>query len=235
MSRTSSRSAAQTASLPQLSRANVVFLEQLLFSTALPCGRHYFSHTKWLPKITNYRDTAALNASQYKHNDPRLGLKYSSFSFCIADPPSVTIGASIRSLGFNVLKKTTTGNGGTSSTEEYSLLPNTSAIFECVAMSNLSYSVEIEWRSYVDSFQERSVMLAKVINQSSLQLNISVPGAYLCIATLRFSDCQAATSSTNMRMQVNELHYSKFLVVFFVAFCFLLHTRSTVWSGPKNG
>ena len=55
------QSAARIASPPQLSRANVVFLEQLLFSAALPCGRHYFSHTKWLPKITDYRDTAALS------------------------------------------------------------------------------------------------------------------------------------------------------------------------------
>ena len=60
MSRTSARSAARTASPPQLSRANIIFLEQSSFSAALPCGRHYIPHTKWLPKITDYRDTAAL-------------------------------------------------------------------------------------------------------------------------------------------------------------------------------
>ena len=38
-------------------RAIVVFF-------ALPSGRHYFSHTKWLPKITDYRDTAALRSGQ---------------------------------------------------------------------------------------------------------------------------------------------------------------------------
>ena len=54
------RSAARTTSLPKLSRANVVFLEHLSFSAALPYGRHYFPHTKWLPKITDYHDTAAL-------------------------------------------------------------------------------------------------------------------------------------------------------------------------------
>ena len=57
------RSAARTTSPPRLSRANVFFLEQLTFSAALPCGRHYFSHTKWLPIITDYRDTAALKGS----------------------------------------------------------------------------------------------------------------------------------------------------------------------------
>ena len=36
------------------------FLEKLSFSAGLPCGRHYFPHIKWLPKITDYRDTAAL-------------------------------------------------------------------------------------------------------------------------------------------------------------------------------
>ena len=44
------RSAAGTASPAKLSRENVFFLEQLSFSAALPYGRHYFSHTKWLPK-----------------------------------------------------------------------------------------------------------------------------------------------------------------------------------------
>ena len=58
--RTSARSAARTTSPPQLSRANVIFLEHLSFSVALPCGHQYFSHTKWLPKLTDYRDTAAL-------------------------------------------------------------------------------------------------------------------------------------------------------------------------------
>ena len=37
------RSAAGTTSLSKLSRVNVVFLEQLSISAALPCGRHYFS------------------------------------------------------------------------------------------------------------------------------------------------------------------------------------------------
>ena len=41
---TSVRSAARTTSPPQLSRANVIFLEQLSCSTALPCGRHFFPH-----------------------------------------------------------------------------------------------------------------------------------------------------------------------------------------------
>ena len=54
------RSAARTTSPPKLSRANVVFLQKMLFSAAFPSGRHYFSHTKWLPKITDYRDAAAL-------------------------------------------------------------------------------------------------------------------------------------------------------------------------------
>ena len=36
------------------------WIEQISFSAALPCGRHYFSHTKWPPKITDYCDTAAL-------------------------------------------------------------------------------------------------------------------------------------------------------------------------------
>ena len=49
----------------RLSRANVVFLEQVSFSAALFCGRHYFSHTKWLPKITDYRDTAALKIQNH--------------------------------------------------------------------------------------------------------------------------------------------------------------------------
>ena len=40
------RSAARTASLLQLSRANVAFVEQLSFPAALPCGRHYFSPNK---------------------------------------------------------------------------------------------------------------------------------------------------------------------------------------------
>ena len=46
---------------PTLSRANVIFLEQLSLSAALPCGRHYFSPHKWLPKIADFRDTAALS------------------------------------------------------------------------------------------------------------------------------------------------------------------------------
>ena len=50
VSRISARSAARTASPPQLSRANVVFLEQLSFSAALPCGRHYFSPHKMAAK-----------------------------------------------------------------------------------------------------------------------------------------------------------------------------------------
>ena len=36
------------------------FPRAIVISAALRCGRHYFSHTKWLPKITDYRDTAAL-------------------------------------------------------------------------------------------------------------------------------------------------------------------------------
>ena len=44
------RSAARTASPAKLSRENVVFLEQLSFSAALPCGRHYFSPHKMAAK-----------------------------------------------------------------------------------------------------------------------------------------------------------------------------------------
>ena len=44
------RSAARTASPPKLSRENVVFLKQLSFSAALPCGRHYFSPHKMAAK-----------------------------------------------------------------------------------------------------------------------------------------------------------------------------------------
>ena len=44
------RSAARTASPPKMSRENVVFLEQLSFSAALPCGRHYFSPHKMAAK-----------------------------------------------------------------------------------------------------------------------------------------------------------------------------------------
>ena len=40
------RSAMRTASPLELSRENVVFLEQLSFYAALPCGRHYFSPHK---------------------------------------------------------------------------------------------------------------------------------------------------------------------------------------------
>ena len=40
------QSAARTASLPKLSWPNVVFLEHMLFSAALPRGRHYFSPHK---------------------------------------------------------------------------------------------------------------------------------------------------------------------------------------------
>ena len=36
------------------------WVEHLSFSAVLPCGRHYFPHTKWLTKIANYRDTVAL-------------------------------------------------------------------------------------------------------------------------------------------------------------------------------
>ena len=50
MSWTSARSAARAASAPQLSRANVIFLKQLLFTAALPCGRHYFSPHKMAAK-----------------------------------------------------------------------------------------------------------------------------------------------------------------------------------------
>ena len=39
-----------TESPPQLSRANVIVLEQLSFSAALPCGRHYFSPHKMAAK-----------------------------------------------------------------------------------------------------------------------------------------------------------------------------------------
>ena len=38
------QSAARTTSPSKLSRVIVVFLEQLSFSAAVPCGRHYFSH-----------------------------------------------------------------------------------------------------------------------------------------------------------------------------------------------
>ena len=44
------QSAARTASPAKLSRENVVFLEQLSFSAALPCGRHYFSPHKMAAK-----------------------------------------------------------------------------------------------------------------------------------------------------------------------------------------
>ena len=57
---TSARSAARTASPPQLGRANVIFLEQLSFSRPCLVAAIIFPHTKWLPKITDYRDTAAL-------------------------------------------------------------------------------------------------------------------------------------------------------------------------------
>ena len=59
------RLAARTTSPPKLSRVNVVFLEQLSFFAALPRGRHYFPHTKWLPKITDYHDAAALNSGRF--------------------------------------------------------------------------------------------------------------------------------------------------------------------------
>ena len=35
-------------------------------SLVLPCGHHYFPHTKWLTKITDYRDTAALKKKNFK-------------------------------------------------------------------------------------------------------------------------------------------------------------------------
>ena len=54
-------SAARTTSPPKLSGANVVFFQKMSFSAALPCGRHYFSPHKMATKITDYRDTAALN------------------------------------------------------------------------------------------------------------------------------------------------------------------------------
>ena len=44
------RSAARTAPPAEVSRENVVFLEQLSFSVALPCGRHYFSPHKTAAK-----------------------------------------------------------------------------------------------------------------------------------------------------------------------------------------
>ena len=44
------RSAARTASPAKLSREKVVFLEQLSFSAALSCGRHYFSPHKMAAK-----------------------------------------------------------------------------------------------------------------------------------------------------------------------------------------
>ena len=47
---TTGRSAAQITLPPKLSLANVVFLEQLSFSAALPCGRHYFSPHKMAAK-----------------------------------------------------------------------------------------------------------------------------------------------------------------------------------------
>ena len=50
VSRTSPRFAARTVSPSRQSRATVVFLEQLSFSAALPCGRHYFSPHKMAAK-----------------------------------------------------------------------------------------------------------------------------------------------------------------------------------------
>ena len=44
------RSAARTTSPPNLSRANVVFLQKMLFSAAFPCGHHYFSPHKMTAK-----------------------------------------------------------------------------------------------------------------------------------------------------------------------------------------
>ena len=44
------RLAAQTTSPPKLSRENVVFLEQMSFSAALPSGHHYFSPRKMAAK-----------------------------------------------------------------------------------------------------------------------------------------------------------------------------------------
>ena len=52
VSRANSFTAPAESSKCHFPRAIVVF-------PALPCGSHYFSHTKWLPKITDYRDTAA--------------------------------------------------------------------------------------------------------------------------------------------------------------------------------
>ena len=59
------RSTARTASPPKLSRENVVFLEQLSFPRPCLVAAIIFPHTKWLPKITDYRDTAALKFSLF--------------------------------------------------------------------------------------------------------------------------------------------------------------------------
>ena len=50
VSRISDSQSQAAASPPQLSRENVVFFEQLSFSEALPCGRHYFSPHKMAAK-----------------------------------------------------------------------------------------------------------------------------------------------------------------------------------------
>ena len=58
---------ASVADISSVSRVNSFTAQtessKCRFLRLLPSGRHYFPHTKWLPKINDYRATAALNIS----------------------------------------------------------------------------------------------------------------------------------------------------------------------------
>ena len=111
------------------------------------------------------------------------------------------------------VKKVVTPGREANITREYGLLPGTSAIVECVTVDNRPDQLEIEWRSYVDSLNKRSVLLEKATNESSLRLNITQEGTYLCLAKLRFSKCQTGISIATLEIRVNELNIRKSVIV----------------------
>ena len=93
---------------------------------------------------------------------------------------------------------------------QYGLLPGTSAVFDCSEPGHFSHPLEIQWRTFIDSVQDRSALTAVTSVNRSLPLNVSSAGSYLCMATKRFADCGGATTTSMLTLQVNDLIIRKF-------------------------
>ena len=181
-----------------------------LFNQRQPSVRNeprltYLSDPRTLSLHTVCIDSKA-NSKRCTSQLPDRQRPYSIFTCALRpllpDPPVMQISASGVAMGNNVFLRITPTSDPVI---QYGLLPGTSAVFDCSEPGHFSYPLEIQWRTFIDSAQDRSALTAVTSVNRSLPLNVSSAGAYLCMATKKFADCEGATTSSMLTLQVNDL------------------------------